>query len=815
MSQIRLVNKQSARGVGPDFLRGSMTVQSKYWLYCLLTIACLAPASDKISLEKIMQDPIWMGRIPKDFKLSLEGDALYFKVNRKVPLAGQWLRLDLEDRAVTEVTSQQRPDLLRTASHRKGTVRIDEIAGDLWLAKGHEPATPLISRTEPLTFVRFLNEHSIIYREGNNLFQYDLRTGGIVQVTALTLKEEKETKDDFYRQQEKRLFEHVAQNHEREEFEKQTEAENRMLGTLTKPKTAYLGKDYSFAESWFEHDAQYGIDVSSDLNYVTVVLEPESSDQTEYAQFINNKGRFQTKKARPRVAPPKKTWKMAVVRPQSGEVSWLNLDDLPEIKTDRLAEIQKDLTEAEKALLPKKPKEDSARPVQLIPGGFQGDQFLLTAISLDYKDRWIFLLNVVTMEKTLVYHEYDLAWVQYANRRLNVDHHLPGSAAWQEGQIYFVSEATGYQHLYNYHVATKKLEQLTRGNFEVHHPFRHGEYWYFHANKKHPGEYHYYRMPQGGGSWQQLSEGEGFHQVKMSEDGKLMVDLYSKTNLPPVFRVRKGEAAWEEVYDGRSEDFKAIDWVAPQVLTYRNRSGKNVYARLYQPAKPNGAGVVFVHGAGYLQNAHKGWSSYYREYMYHNLLMQQGYTVLDPDFQASAGYGHDWRTAIYRHMGGADLNDILDGASWLVKSKGLDSQRLGVYGGSYGGFITYMAMFKSPDTFKAGAALRPVSDWAHYNHWYTARILNTPSQDPRAYRQSSPINFAEGLKGRLLIAHGMEDDNVQYIDSVRLTQRLIELHKHDWELASYPVEHHGFRAPSSWYDEYRRIFELFQESIGP
>jgi dipeptidyl aminopeptidase/acylaminoacyl peptidase len=124
-----------------------------------------------------------------------------------------------------------------------------------------------------------------------------------------------------------------------------------------------------------------------------------------------------------------------------------------------------------------------------------------------------------------------------------------------------------------------------------------------------------------------------------------------------------------------------------------------------------------------------------------------------------------------------------------------------------------MAMFTEPDVFQSGAALRPVTDWAYYNHWYTNRILNTPTEDPVAYRRSSPIYFAEGLKGHLLIAHGMVDDNVQYQDSVRLAQKLIELRKHNWELAGYPVEPHGFQTPTGWYDEYRRIYELFERTL--
>jgi dipeptidyl aminopeptidase/acylaminoacyl peptidase len=247
-------------------------------------------------------------------------------------------------------------------------------------------------------------------------------------------------------------------------------------------------------------------------------------------------------------------------------------------------------------------------------------------------------------------------------------------------------------------------------------------------------------------------------------------------------------------------------------VTFKARDGVEVPARLYKPAnfRRGGPAVIFVHGAGYLQNVHKWWSNYFREYMFHHLLMENGYLVIDVDYRASAGYGRDWRTAIYRHMGGKDLTDQVDAAKYVVAEHGVDPKRVGIYGGSYGGFITLMAMFTEPDIFAAGAALRPVTDWAHYNHTYTSNILNVPQADAEGYKRSSPIYFAEGLKGALLICHGMVDVNVHFQDSVRLAQRLIELRKDNWELAVYPVEDHGFVQPTSWADEYKRIFKLFQ-----
>jgi dipeptidyl aminopeptidase/acylaminoacyl peptidase len=199
--------------------------------------------------------------------------------------------------------------------------------------------------------------------------------------------------------------------------------------------------------------------------------------------------------------------------------------------------------------------------------------------------------------------------------------------------------------------------------------------------------------------------------------------------------------------------------------------------------------------------------------MFHHLLMERGYIVLDLDYRGSAGYGRDWRVGIYRHMGGKDLSDHVDAVKYLIAEHDIDPKRVGIYGGSYGGFITLMAMFTEPEVFAAGAALRPVTDWAHYNHPYTANILNTPQTDAEAYKRSSPIYHAQGLKGALLICHGMVDTNVHFQDSVRLAQRLIELRKENWELAAYPVENHAFELASSWADEYKRILKLFETHL--
>jgi len=344
-----------------------------------------------------------------------------------------------------------------------------------------------------------------------------------------------------------------------------------------------------------------------------------------------------------------------------------------------------------------------------------------------------------------------------------------------------------------------------------------GKTWYLLTNEAHPGETHLYQMPLRGGQRKQLTSGEGKYEVFLSPDEKYLALLFSTTNHPPELYLQKNapQSRPTKITESTTSAFRSYSWIKPEIVTFQARDGVEIFARLYRPPQwhPQKPAIIFIHGAGYLQNAHKGWSSYYREYMFHNFLLEHGYLVLDIDYRGSAGYGRNCRTAIYRHMGGKDLDDIVDGAKFLVEKLGANNKKIGVYGGSYGGFLTLMAMFTQPDVFVAGAALRPVTDWAHYHPGYTVDILNRPHLDPEAYTQSSPIYFAEGLKGALLICHGMVDTNVHFQDTVRLVQRLIELGKENWEVAIYPVEGHAFHNASSWSDEYKRIFKLFEANL--
>jgi len=442
----------------------------------------------------------------------------------------------------------------------------------------------------------------------------------------------------------------------------------------------------------------------------------------------------------------------------------------------------------------------------------QGTKAVFVARATDNKDRWILALDPATGKARTVFTEHDDAWLDG-----------PGSQTlgWLKdgNEIYFQSERDGYSHLYKVAVDGGEPKQLTSGKWEVTgvELSNDGSNFYLTTSEVGPAERQFYSMSVDGGARTRITREVGNHHVVLSPDEKQMADVYSYTNKPPELFVADNAPGAKEtkLTSSPAKDFWEYPWLDVPIVQVLARDGAMIPAHFYKPAdyRRGGPAVIFVHGAGYAQNVDRWWSpNYSREYMFNQFLMAHGYMVLDMDYRASAGYGRDWRTAIYRHMGGKDLDDNVDGAKWLVE-QGADPKRIGIYGGSYGGFITLMAMFTTPDVFAAGAALRPVTDWAHYNHPYTSNILNVPQKDDEAYRKSSPIYYADGLKGALLICHGMVDTNVFFQDSVRLVQRLIELHKENWSIAPYPVENHGFVQPSSWADEYKRIFHLFETNL--
>jgi dipeptidyl aminopeptidase/acylaminoacyl peptidase len=294
-------------------------------------------------------------------------------------------------------------------------------------------------------------------------------------------------------------------------------------------------------------------------------------------------------------------------------------------------------------------------------------------------------------------------------------------------------------------------------------------------------------------------------------------DLYAVKVCPGCRGMSLPEQITKTVPDG----FAKRKWAEPKFAEIPTRDNKKVPAKIYLPENFDKSKeypmVIFVHGAGYLQNVIDGWNNYYREFMFNQILTRKGYVVLDIDYRGSAGYGRDWRTDVYDFLGGPDMDDHIDGIDFMVKNYSVNVNKIGVYGGSYGGFMAEMLAMRAPDKIAAAAALRPVSDWKNYYYHspsYTAQRLGFPDKNPKAYERSSPIFYADKLERPLLILHGLVDDNVPAQDSIQLIEKLIRLGKTQYfEAMLYPAENHAFTRATSWTDEYERILAFFEKHL--
>jgi dipeptidyl aminopeptidase/acylaminoacyl peptidase len=754
----------------------------------------------ELTVESIMRGPRLVGSEPGSLRWSGDSKHVYF----------EWRRPG-EDEAATYVVGRDggEPRKLTDAERRNAPPAFGQWdrsrcrvlfvdAGDIVLLDTVAGSRRQITRTSASeTSPRWARgESAVTFVRDGNLFLVPLEGGGLEQLTDVQPKKREARESDSQKAlkaEEQKLIEHT-----RLAVEKKKKAEEKSKKEALPLFETQEGQTVS------------DLALSPDDEHVFLLVGERAagSRNADTPNYVTESAYTEMIPGRTNVGDAQGRRRLAILNVKTGKTAWAESSFAGKKQVVRPSAQGGD-------------KRDADREVAWSLPLMSRDGKLAVAWvrAADFKDRWIVVVDPESGKCRAIDAVHDDAWVRDGagfGRSANAGF-LP-----DERRIYFTAEKDGWMHLYVLDASTPgaKPTALTKGRFEVGGVALSADRsaFYFSSNERHAGERHLYTMPIEGGAWTPLTSMTGSNLGEVSPDGRTIAFVHSYSNMPPELYLAPAAKAAEarRVTTTPTEEWRSFKWADPKVLTFKARDGVEVPARLYTPEMlgarrhPLRPGVVFVHGAGYAQNAHKYWSSYFREYMFHNLLASRGYVVLDVDYRASAGYGRDWRTAIYRHMGGKDLDDIVDGAKFLAAAQQVDPRRIGVYGGSYGGFITLMAMFTSPRTFAAGAALRPVTDWSHYNHSYTGEILNLPQEDAEAYRKSSPIYFAEGLEGALLICHGMVDTNVHFQDSVRLAQRLIELRKDDWELAAYPVENHGFEDEASWADEYKRILRLFQ-----
>jgi len=777
-----------------------------------------------ITLEQIMADPDWMGRSPQAWYWGDNNQSVYYQQKK----AGSPLR-DLFHLNTTgaQLGASEKVALsqMHIAADRNAVDNQDKTQ-QAYIFKNNifvktlstGDVKQLTNTSAPKSDVMFLINGNIAYRIGDVFYAQDLKNNQLIELFNLKMAEKPKdfsAPDSYIAKEQAKLINYIslqARNTKlREQQTKQLEAADK---TITQ-KDFYFGKDKKVAYA--------SLSPTGEHLFVSVTdAKPSDSDSDIVPKYIADDGHIKAAKARQRVADNRQySEQLFMLDASTGKKSVLDYNVLPDFDKDVLATVKAENYKREgKNYISKKQPRNIAviNGWNVIQWNAKGDHVAVMLEAWDNKDRWLTTVDVsssTTPLKLVTQHQlHDDAWI---NWNFNEFGWLNNS-----NSLYFLSEQSGYSQLYT-KALNGKVTQRTFGKFEISDVTlgNKEQKLFFKANKKHPGIYEIYQFDLNANKITALTDLGGMNDYALSPDNSKLLIQHSTVTMPPELYVQDAseKAKATQLTHTVSKKFLSMPWVAPSVVAIPSSyQDKPVYSKVYLPknydqtAKGNRA-VMFSHGAGYLQNSDLGWSGYFREYMFHSMLVQQGYVVIDMDYRASAGYGRDWRTAIYRHMGKPEVEDMRDGVNWLVKNANVDRNRIGTYGGSYGGFLTLMSMFTAPDLFQSGSALRLVSDWAYYNHGYTSNILNTPKDDAIAYERSSPIYFAQGLEKPLLINAPMVDDNVFFQDTVRLVQRMIELEKQNFETAIYPVERHGFVQPSSWLNEYRRIYKLFENTL--
>lgn len=775
-----------------------------------------------LTMKQIMADPSWIGTAPSRPAWNTDSQSIFYKVKRESSplydafshtLAGEKAKLPLNQlHLLSQSGGVLSQDGKRKAFVYKGNLFVKQLSDN----KITQLTKDNIRQSSPL----FLNDGRLAYEQGNALYAINLNSGFselLVEVKFAKAPKEPKSPTSYIGAQQHRLIKYVALKHHekavRHQHNKQLEQENRTIAS----QAIYLDPEQELVEFSLSPAGDRLLVVTSDKNYNW------RAKHDIMPNYLGSEGYVDAVNARARVAednPPAHQFVMIDIK--KGEQTQLDMSALPGFEQDVLASVKREnYTKLGKEYV----EQSSPRKIVLmqdwgwrqsaIAWNDSGSEVALMLEARDNKDRWLTRYDFTNDKVKTLHRLHDEAWVNYTFNEYG----------WlnDNTSLYFLSEHSGYSQLY-VQPLSGEARALTSGKFEVSSLTlsQDGRHIYYKANKAHPGQYEIYRVNVETGQSEQLTDLKGVTDYQLSPDQEKLLLTHSSLLRHNDIYIKSSDGLGKvtRLTNTVSEEFASYDWQAPRIVAVPSSHGEQpIYAKVYLPNGYDSSkaaqypAVIFNHGAGYLQNSHFGWSGYFREFMFHNLLAQQGYVVMDMDYRASKGYGRDWRTAIYRQMGTPEIQDLADGVDYMAKNLQVDASRVGTYGGSYGGFMTFMALFTQPDLFQAGAALRPVTDWAHYNFGYTSNILNTPNDDDIAYRRSSPIEHAQHLTKPLLIMSGVLDDNVFFQDSVRLVQRLIELEKPMFETAIYPVEPHGFRQPSSWLDEYRRIFKLFEQNL--
>ena len=383
-------------------------------------------------------------------------------------------------------------------------------------------------------------------------------------------------------------------------------------------------------------------------------------------------------------------------------------------------------------------------------------------------------------------------------------------------QLLWGSErGNGYNHLYLYDLDGNLIRQVTSGEWLVDDFLAVDEQHdliYFTATEKDLRERHLYHVKSSGSSFQRLTKADGSHRINMPDAAQYFIDTHSSITQPSEITAHKANGKLLHTIREDDGELNKYDLSTPEMITFTGDNGLEYYGMLIKPQNFDPSKkypvLVYTYGGPHSQVISNSYGRFGS--LWHQFLAQQGYVIFAMDNRGAAGRGHAWESPIHLEMGKIELEDQLRGVDYLKSQPFVDAQRIGIWGWSYGGYMTLYAMTHS-DAFAAGISGAPPTHWRNYDTAYTERYMGLPQENEEGYRLSAPVNAAENLSGSLLLLHGTGDDNVHMSNSIQMIDALISAGK-IFQSQFYPNQMHGFHGKARVH-QYKTMFNFLETHL--
>ncbi|MGH9734487.1 MAG: DPP IV N-terminal domain-containing protein [Candidatus Acidiferrales bacterium] len=391
------------------------------------------------------------------------------------------------------------------------------------------------------------------------------------------------------------------------------------------------------------------------------------------------------------------------------------------------------------------------------------------------------------------------------------------------------NEESGFRHYYIYDMNGKQLEQLTSGDRGITAPAAFGPgasaaaavdeangYVYFMSNKDTVIGTQLYRVSIGGKKLTQVTHGAGTHEVVIAPKTFGFVDTFSDAMTPPREDLYSADGTKvATINENQVPELAEYHLSAVEFMNVTAKDGTKLYAMMIKPPNFDPAKkypvLISVYGGPDAQSVRDAWGGI--TFLWHEMMAQKGYIIFQLDNRGSYNRGHAFETPIYHHFGRVELQDQLSGVSYLKSLSYVDGSRIGIWGWSYGGYMTLYSMTHARGVFKAGVSVAPVSDWRLYDTIYTERYMGTPQENPDGYRESSPVNAAGNLSGKLMMVHGTGDDNVHFANTAEFINELIEANRYPARLMVFPGRGHPISDHGARVQLFSRITQFLLDNL--